>query len=308
MVTKTRSRGLKRLLAENFVRIVQCLILVILAWPVPAAALGSQQNPQSGTVGVQGTLSGPPPQSPPSLAIPGSGQSFNSIPITAGGLCQSGLLIKVFDNGVFVGATTCVNGSFSIKISLFGGKNDLTAKQYDALDQASPISGTTTVNFNDVQLVQFGTHVFLTSDYAKRGANPGQSLSWPIIISGGNGPYAISIDWGDGSAADLKSISLPGTFTINHTYASSGTYNLLIRATDKNGTQSFLQLVAVINGNAHQVAGSTSANGGSNNTKTIEIIWWPLAIAIPFIIANFWLGRRYEITALRKRIEREYKA
>src|SRR5436190_1995170 len=234
---------LKRLVADYWIKFAACLALVVLAWPVPAAALGSSQNPQSGSVGVQGELKGPPPSTPPSIGLPGNGQSFGTVPITVSGLCKAGLMVKIFDNGVFVGAVQCTNGSFSIKITLFGGKNDLVAKQYDSLDQASPPSNTVTVHFNDVQLVKFGTHVFLTSDYARRGTNPGQDLTWPIITSGGEGPFAVSIDWGDGSTATLKSITAPGTFVVDHKYASAGTYNMLVRATDKNGTQAFLQLV-----------------------------------------------------------------
>lgn len=298
---------IKRLVGEYWTKFAMCLLLVVLAWPVPAAALGSQQNPQSGSVGVEGTMAGPPPSTPPSIGVPSNGQSFGTIPITVSGLCKSGLLVKIFDNGVFVGSTVCTNGSFSLKISLFGGKNDLVAKQYDALDQASPPSGTVTVQYNDVQLVKFGTHVFLTSDYSKRGGNPGTDITWPLILSGGEGPYAVSVDWGDGSAAQLKSLSIPGTFTVDHKYANAGTYNMLVRATDKNGTQAFLQLVVVVNGNATQNPSSKNSSSTPKQT-TVNIYWEPLAAAIPFILTTFWLGRRYEITALRKRIEREYKA
>ncbi len=297
----------KRLAGEYWVKFAACLVLVVLAWPVPAAALGSQQNPQSGSVGVEGKLSGPPPSTPPSIGVPSNGQSFGTIPITVSGLCKTGLLVKVFDNGVFVGSVVCTNGSFSIKISLFGGKNDLVAKQYDSLDQASPPSATVTVHYNDVSLVKFGTHVFLTSDYSRRGGNPGDDVTWPLILSGGVGPYAVSVDWGDGSPATLKSLSVPGTFTVDHKYTSAGTYNMLVRATDKNGTQAFLQLVVVVNGNAHQNAASTAAKNTPKST-TINIVWEPLAAAIPIILTTFWLGRRYEITALRKRIEQEYRA
>ncbi len=308
MVLKNRSRlSPRRLLAENGARLAACLTLVFLAWPVPAAALGSQQNPQSGSVGVQGTLSGPPPKNAPSIAVPSNGQSFDNIPITVSGLCQNGLIVRVFDNGVFVGAVSCANNSYSLKVTLFGGKNDLVVRQYDALDQSSPPSGTVSVHFNDVQLIKFGTHVFLTSDYARRGTNPKQTLSWPVIISGGTGPYAIETDWGDGAATSLASVQFPGTITLAHSYASAGTYNMLVRASDKNGTQAFLQLVSVINGNAKPTNDNNNNSGGSK-IKIINILWEPLAAAIPFILVTFWLGRRYEITALRKRIEREYRS
>jgi hypothetical protein len=275
-------------------------VLVLLAWPPSAAALGSQQNPQSGSQGVQGTVTGPAPQTAPTITTPSNGQVFTSIPITVSGLCQSGLLVKVFSNNVFVGSVMCVNGSFSLKIDLFSKRNDLTSRQFDALDQASPVSNTVAVTFNDTQFTQFGTVVSLNSDYAKRGANPGATLTWPIILTGGVGPYAISIDWGDGTTPDLISQQFPGTINVKHVYSNAGTYDILMRATDKNGTRAYLQVVGVANGNATQQPGGASTKNGKTITK---VLWWPSVGSIAICVATFWLGRRYELASLRKRIE-----
>lgn len=292
-----------KLLSDNVGRLFACLLLVVLSWPVGVAALGSSQNPQTGSQGVQGEITGPPPKTAPVLAIPSGGQIFTNIPITLGGLCQNGLLVKVFSNNVFVGSVICTNNSFNLKIDLFSGRNDITTQQYDGLDQASPTSGQITVFYKDTPQLQFGTAVQLTSDYARRGADPGQSLSWPFILSGGEGPYAISIDWGDGSPATLMSEQYAGTINPSHTYSSAGTYNVLIKATDKNGTSAYLQVVAVVNGNATQQTGATTKTSG---TSTTQILWWPSAIAVVISIACFWLGRRYELSSLRKRLEKSY--
>lgn len=268
---------------------------------VAFATVPPAQNPQSGSTGVQGEISGPPPKTAPTIAIPGNGQVFTSVPITVSGLCSGKLLVKVFDNGVFVGATVCQNGSYSLKVDLFSGRNDLVVKQYDALDQSSPASNTVTVTFDDTQFTQFGTHVALTSDYARRGANPGQTLTWPVTVSSGVGPYAISVDWGDGKAADLISQPYPGTVNLHHVYDTAGTYDIIIKATDKNGTTAYLQLVGVANGSASQL-GSSSKNGNKTTTITV-VLWWPAAILLVLAIVSFWLGRRYELATLRKRIE-----
>jgi len=61
------------------------------------------------------------------------------------------------------------------------------------------------VTYNDALFLQFGTHVSLSSVYAEKGAPPGQELDWPVVLSGGTGPYAVSVDWGDGSPTDLIS-------------------------------------------------------------------------------------------------------
>lgn len=266
------------------------------------------QNPQNGAVGIQGKISAPPPTTGATITIPRDGQTFTTLPITVSGICPNDLLIKLFKNNVFAGSTQCKNGSYSIIIDLFNGQNELVARVYDSLDQAGPDSNKVTVTYN-TGATGAASHVLLTSNYAKRGANPGQVLTWPIILSGGVGPYAISVDWGDNKTPDLISQQFPGTFNIQHTYDSPGVYNILIKASDKNGGTAFLQLVGVANGALSQdQAGSTSNKNDTNATTTgatkTRILWEPAAIFIPFILSTFWLGKKYELRVLRKKIER----
>jgi len=211
-------------------------------------------------------------------------------------------MVKVFSNGVFVGSVMCSNGSYSLQVELFSGKNDLVVYQYDALDQSSPASSTTSVVFNDTSYSTYGTHVQITSDYARRGANPGQTLTWPISISGGLEPYAISVDWGDGKPDELISKPYPGTVNITHVYDTAGTYAVVVKATDQNGEVAYLQLVGVANGNATQVAGGGSGSG-SKATTVYKTMWWPSAVILVLAVMAFWLGRKYELLALRKRLE-----
>ncbi len=263
-------------------------------------ALGSQQNPQSGTLGFEGTVLGVPPTQAATIAIPTNGQTFTNIPITVSGLCETGLLIKIFANNVFVGATQCSNSSYSLQVDLFSGTNDLVARDYDNLDQQGPDSNSVSVFFNDAQFAKFGTRVTLSSNYARQGVNPGSLLTWPLILSGGTGPYAVSVDWGDGSSAELVSVSFPGVVNVTHTYAQAGVYSIVAKATDINGTSAYLQLVGVANGKINGTLSSSNSTTGT--TKTI-ILWQPMLIAVPIIIAAFWLGRRHELYVIRRTIE-----
>jgi hypothetical protein len=213
------------------------------------------------------------------------------------------LLVKVFSNNIFVGSAQCVTGSYSIQVDLFGGRNDIVARAFDALDQPSPDSNVVTVIFNDAQFnPSGGALLFLTSNYARRGANPGDTLTWPVILSGGTGPYALSIDWGDGKPSDLKSIQLPGTIDLTHIYDSAGVYTITIRATDKNGLIAFLQVVGVANG-------ATTSNAPSKTNAPTEkvhtkVLWLPAALTLILLPIAFWLGRKYELATLRKHLER----
>jgi len=268
--------------------------LVLFAQAQPAAATTVQN---SGAVGVQGIIPSPPPSHGGTIAVPGNGASSTTGTITVSGLCPTGLLVKVFDNNVFVGSVICSNGSYSLQINLFNGQNDLITRVYDALDQPGPDSATTTVNFIDAQFAQFGTQVSLSSVYAERGAAPGTELDWPILLSGGNGPYAVSVDWGDGSPTDLLSLSDSGTISLKHVYKSAGVYNVIVKATDKNGETAFLQLVG-------QATGAIQSNkDGSTILVKKEVLWWPTTLMIPLILIAFWFGRSYQIRALRKKFE-----
>jgi hypothetical protein len=188
-----------------------------------------------------------------------------------------------------------------LQATLFAGANALVARVYDALDQAGPDSNTVNVTYNDAQFAQFGTVVSLTSLYARRGVNPGTSLSWPLILSGGVGPYAVSVDWSDGSAPQLKSLNFAGDFSVDHVYNAAGIYKVTVRVTDKNGTTAFLQLVAVANG-ASQGGAASGKNTSSVITKVI-VLWWPILLVLPLLFTSFWLGRRHQLYVLRRELE-----
>lgn len=286
-----------------------CMVLVsmlavfsIFAPNVVQAAAPPANNPQSGSTGLTGSIASEPPTRGATITTPTNGQTFTNLPITVSGLCPTGLLVKIFDNNVFMGSVMCVNGSYSIQIDLFSGRNDLVARVYDALDQAGPDSNIVTVTFNDSQFNPGGGELLtLTSDFARRGANPSETLVWPIILSGGTGPYAISIDWGDNKPTDLMSLQFPGEFDIKHIYDTAGTYTITIKAVDKNGLTAYLQLVATANG-----AVSADARDDEDTPSIItvtKVLWLPAALMLPMIALSFWLGRRYELASLRKHLE-----
>jgi hypothetical protein len=281
---------------------VVLLVVLLFSSSQPVLAATPVENPQNGSVGIQGKIPSNPPSKGATISTPTNGQSFGRSPITVAGLCPKGLLVKIFSNNVFVGAVQCDTGSYSIQVDLFSGDNDLVARVYDAFDQAGPDSNIVRVRFNDAQFSPFGYSLLsLTSNYAQRGANPGETLTWPIILSGGTGPYAISVDWGDNKAADLISQQFTGTFDIKHVYDTAGVYRVIVKATDKNGLTAYLQLVAIANG-----AITSNVTGQENTLKqtiVTKVLWLPAAISLILIFVAFWLGKRYELASIRKHLE-----
>lgn len=306
---KTMARARITALRRHSHRLWAALALVIMVCSMSSvveAASPPPQNPQTGSVGLEGTISAPPPTQGAVINNPSNGRSFSSLPITVSGTCPTKLLVKLFSNNIFIGAQVCTGGAFSIQVDLFNGGNDLIARVYDELDQGGPDSNTVHVTYDDANNGGFESRVSLTSDYARKGANPGQTLVWPIILSGGSGPYAISIDWGDGKPATLKSQTFPGTFDVSHVYDAAGVYRIIVKATDSKGSTAYLQLVGVANGAVAGSASSGSGSGGASKVITItktQMVIWPSLITIPLILLTFWIGRRYELLSLRKRIE-----
>jgi hypothetical protein len=232
--------------------------------------------------------------------VPRSGQSFSNLPITISGLCPNNTLVEIYKNNVFAGATDCHNGSYSLQVDLFDGRNDLIARVYDNLDQAGPDSNIVTVNYASAVPIP-GQRITLTTQFAKRGADPGSILTWPITLSGGNGPYAISVDWGDKSNPDLISQGAPGNITLQHTYSNSGVYKVTIKATDANGNSAFLQLVGIANGPIKQAGG---AAGSSTFTVQTKILLWPLIVLFALMIGAYWIGKRHQLEAIQNRLRK----
>lgn len=262
------------------------------------------ENPQAGSVGIEGKIPSAPPTKGATITTPSNGQVFTKTPITVAGLCPKGLLVKIFANNVFVGSVQCETGSYSLLVDLFSGQNDLVARVYDAFDQAGPDSNIVKVSFNDAQFNPFNTSLLsLTSSYAQRGANPGDTLTWPVILSGGTGPYAISVDWGDSKAPDLLSRQFTGVIDLAHVYDSAGVYKVTVKATDKNGLSAYLQLVAIANG---AITSNVPAEEKDDKTTVItQVLWLPAALCVPLVIIAFWLGKRYELASLRKHLEQQ---
>lgn len=296
---------MKRFFATTIFALSVVFGAAMLSLPVRAADF-EPPSQQEGSAGLQGTVPTPAPENAPSITTPSSGQSFTRMPITINGLCTDGLLIKVFSNNVFVGSALCTGGSYTLQADLFEGQNDLVARIFDGLDQPGPDSNTVRVSYKSDQFGGVGLQLLtLSSIYARRGANPGEQLNWPITITGGAGPYAVSVDWGDGKPPTLQSEQFAGNITVSHVYDTAGTYVVIVRATDKNGQTAFLQLVGQANGAITQ--SSEKANeDGLVATKT-SVVWVPAAISLPLILITFWLGRRFEVDQLRKRLERQDK-
>lgn len=287
-------------------------LLALFAFVQPAAAINQIPTPEPipGSYGLAATKTQEAPTSAATITTPGSGASFGNSPITVSGTCTTDLLVQVYNNGVMVGSVICTSNSFSLQVSLFAGTNELTAIMYDDLEQAGPTSNIVVVNYSDANITAFGQLITLTSSYGRRSAPAGTELTWPLQLSGGTGPYAFSIDWGDGSSAELKSQSLSGLVNIAHVYKNAGIYRVNIRVTDVNGVSAFLQVIAVSSGKVDAAAAGTDTTGGGTTSGQIPLtsLWIPLVIVLVLLVPAYWLGRRSEVVSLHHKMLKERDA
>ena len=289
------------------ITIGMCL-LALFVFVRPASAINKipEPNPKPGSYGLEATKTQAPPTQGATITTPGNGSSSASSPITVNGICPNGLLVQIYNNGVMVGSVMCANGSFSLQVSLFAGVNELSAIVYDELDQPGPTSNIVTVNYTDTRFTAFGALITLTSSYGRRSAPASSQLSWPLQLSGGTGPYAFSIDWGDGTPTELKSQALSGVVTIAHTYKKAGIYQVNVKVTDVNGVSAFLQVIALASGKVD------STTAGPTDTKketgtTTKILWVPALVALVLLLPAYWLGRRSQLVSLRNKMLKEHE-
>ncbi len=292
---------------------VYLLALFVFIQPVGAINQLPIPEPKPGAYGLAATKTQAPPTQGATITTPGNGASFSESPITVNGICPNDLLVQVYNNGVLGGAVMCVNGSFSIQISLFAGSNELSTIVYDDLEQAGPTSNVVTVNFNDTSFTAFGSLITLTSSYGRRSAAAGAELTWPLQLTGGAGPYAFSIDWGDASGPELKSQPASGVVAINHAYKKAGIYQVNVKVTDVNGVSAFLQVMAVSSGKVDAVSNeATDINAESAieaaAARKVTAAWATTAVAVVMQAPIFILGRLSQTASLRNKMLKERDA
>lgn len=292
------SKGVVRSLCA--LTVLAGIVLAFLPSSVSAITPLPTPDPKPGSFGVEATKAKEPPTTGATISVPGSGASFTNSPITVSGTCPGDLLVQIYNNNVMVGSVVCSNGSFSLQISLFAGTNELSAIVYDELDQAGPVSNIATITYTDTRFTAFGQLITLTSNYGRRSSPTGAQLTWPMQLSGGTGPYAFSIDWGDGSTAELKSQSLAGLVSLAHTYKKAGIYSVNVRVTDANNVSAFLQVIAVSSGKVEAEPAEKTVDAAR-----VVILWIPAAVALALLLPAFWLGRRSQTVSIRKKMLKE---
>jgi hypothetical protein len=207
--------------------------------------LSTQTN--SGNVSVTLLVSGPAPTIPATILSPTNG-NINTANISVSGTCGPNLLVKIFNNSTFVGSVFCqLNGTFSINITLNAGVNNITALNYDNLNQPGPASPNVSVNLISGAGQQLSPKMIILTDSDYRQINPNTLTNWKFSLKNGQSPYNAFIDWGDGKNQKMV-LNKAGDFDFSHSYSEPGKYNIILTITDYLGNQARIQLNVTVNG------------------------------------------------------------
>jgi len=276
-----------------------------------AQAQTGSPPPQAESVGLTGSVPGPPPSSAAVITNPTNGQRFDQSPVTVSGTCPPNVLVEILKSNVFGGSTFCsAEGTFEISVDLLLERNDLIARVYNELNQPGPNSNTVTVFYDlvppqssSLQPFEFNSNrLILSTDLVFRGVFANEKLSVPIEIIGGTPPYAVEIEWGDGNSQIVpRDNNQP--FTAIHTYQRPGTFQITLKATDAEGRVAFLIVAAVINGQPPELGGEDGDRELSLEERLAQQldVMWPLTAATTTTVISFWLGERREKKLLEKK-------
>ena len=241
------------------------------------------------------------------------GSRFSELPIHLIGTCPLGSYVSIYTNDLFRGSVLCSGtGNFEIDVNLFSGQNSLSARAYNITDDEGPRSPDLTVYY-DPPATQTSTNsspdltlpLTINTNHKYKGATVGQVITLTLEISGGQKPYALSVDWGDGRQ-DLISRKDVGEFTTQHIYKKAGSgdnksFIIKITAADAEKTQTSLQVFIIINpsGLGSIIARTIPSEPAflKNHSMTI----WVVYAVIVLMAISYYLGEREELIILNRR-------
>lgn len=265
---------------------------------------------------VTALVKGPTITGPAVITSPTNNTRFTAVPVTVSGSCPANAAyVEIFRNDFMSGSAMCTgSGTFELQIDLFPGRNDLTARSFNITDDEGPASAIVTV-FYDQPAPAPGTPVSTGSGkpltvktaFVYKGYYVGQTVQWPLEINGGSAPYALNVNWGDGTDS-IISRKADGQFNISHTYKTAGgergNFIIKVQASDSAGGYTYLQFFVLVN------AKSAAGAGGNIYTKPppslgglAQWLWvaWPAYLSVFLMVVGYKLGEREEYLILRRR-------
>jgi len=118
---------------------------------------------------------------------------------------------------------------------------------------------------------------------------PGVKQTLLVLVWGGDTPYALNIDLGNGQKI-LLSVTKPGYQSVSFSYGISGIYKISLDVSDKEGKSAVVQTAVQVNGDTNQ-SGTTNTNKSNDDLLSALLKTpVPLYVMAVAITLGFWGG------------------
>lgn len=301
------------------------------------ASLEAAGITKNGQINVTFTVPGAPPTTGAVIESPLTKSKVKQSLITVTGTCPSGNIVAIYNNGQSASSTVCLtDNSFQTTVQLKVGINTLQAQNYDALNQPGPSTDQIEVVFepddptppipavintdDDISLdpsildtvapapsespcfapvdPEATTELTLIVPCVTRNVFVGEKISLPITVLGGIGPYALSVDWGEGNSPQLYSLPRSGHHQLSYAYSVPRIKNVSLYIADAAGQTYQLETVIDINDDGTEAANVTGVSPLQNALNNLTGIWLeasvPLYWAAVSLFLGFWVGDLFQ--------------
>lgn len=272
---------------------------------------------------VTATVPAPMPIGAPSItSIPNNSSTIEAETIVSG-LCPviiPAIIVAIYDGDVLVGSSQCTAaGRFSLPVSLSIGTHTLVAIVVTITGERGESSatvtvtrhqvGTTTLNAGALPTTPFAgiedpLRIAMSDTYAYCRIGADGDVAWLGSFVGGAAPYAVVIDWGDGSIDSLN-ISDQTDQAFSHRYSRQHSYEISVTVTDSKGARASLSTIAVSFLSPSGIAmieNNLITPHSSPIVVFIQQYIWQIYIGTLFVLAYLWYlerGRHLPGVALR---------
>ena len=228
-----------------------------------------------------GNVSYPAPSVAATITSPAAGSTVTAQPVLVRGVCEPGMVVRLDASGRMIGSAICsADGNFGLKIALAAGQNILEARTFNLDGLEGPASGQVAVKLKG------GGALALSSPSLRLSPQAGQKTTWQLSLSGGQPPYAVLVDWGDGTT-NLLSAATAGSINPSHVYRSAGSYTANVSIKDAAGQTGYLQELSL----ASSYAASPKVKAAGLPNLALA---WPIYAAAGLLLLSFWLGEKFE--------------
>lgn len=253
---------------------------------------------------VSAKVPAPIPLQPAEITHPAANAVFSTPNVIVSGSCpviNPPIIVTIYRSGEFLGSGGCSStGYFFTTIQLLPGNNALQPIIRTITDDNGPAGQIINLIYTKAVTEQPADPLNITAVNPFIIFKANESFEWEVTIGGGQSPYLLLVDWGDGQS-DKLTINESGKQKLKHTYNDNKTYLVRASLSDNLNSQVDMSLAAVssVQSGADYFQTTTGVTG-----RPIYIIAFIIYWALAALIIAFWLGTKYEYLVLSRRTQK----